>query len=240
MQRRIIAAIAAVVLAGIGAVLLYNYVNTAETRAMSSMESTDVVVVSKTVPAGTLGSGVTSFVELRQLPKIAVVPGALTSIAQLSDPGVVGQLATSSQLEVGEQVLPSQFSEPNTTSSGEVAVPSDMQLISVPVEAPRAVGSTLQPGDKVGIYVTGSDKKSGDPVTALVLRDVLVARVQGAVAGEGDDSAPSNSLIVTFALKPADAGRVVYAEENNKIWLALEPKDGGSGTVVVTPQTVLK
>ncbi|MBI5027819.1 MAG: hypothetical protein HZB48_03210, partial [Actinobacteria bacterium] len=57
MQRRIIAAVAAVLLAGIGAVLLYSYVNTAEARAMSNMAPTSVLVVTKVIPAGTSGSG---------------------------------------------------------------------------------------------------------------------------------------------------------------------------------------
>ena len=234
MQRRIIAAVAAVLLAGIGTILLYTYVNTAEQRAMASMESIDVLVVTKAVPVGTSGADIAPYVELKKLPKVAVASGALTDTTSVTD------LVTNSTLGVGEQVLATRFIQPDTTTNGTVEVPSDMQLVSIPVEAARAVGSSLTAGDKVGVYVTRTDKKSGDPVTALALRSALLVKVQGA-GGSGDTSAaPSGTLILTFALKPADAARVVYAEENNKIWLALEPKDGGTGTVVVTPKTVLK
>src|SRR6185369_9849400 len=63
MQRRVIAAIAAVLLAGIGAVLLYSYVNTADKRAMAGQEATSVLVVTKVVPAGTPSESIAPYVE---------------------------------------------------------------------------------------------------------------------------------------------------------------------------------
>ena len=62
MQRRIIAAVAAVLLAGIGAVLLYSYVNNADARAMATLETTQVLVVTKVIPAGTSGANLAPFV----------------------------------------------------------------------------------------------------------------------------------------------------------------------------------
>src|SRR5918998_3869695 len=53
--RRLIAAIAAMLLAGVGAVLLLGYVGTAERRAMAGMETVQVLVVEKPVPEGTPG-----------------------------------------------------------------------------------------------------------------------------------------------------------------------------------------
>jgi pilus assembly protein CpaB len=235
MQRRIIAAVAAVLLAGIGAVLLYSYVNTAEARAMSKMETTDVLVATKVIPAGTTGSSIAPFVELKKIPAIAVVPGALTNTTDITD------LAAITDVQIGEQILPTRFAAPDTTSTGEVDVPTNMQQVSIPLEAPRAVGAQIKPGDKVGVFLSGDDKKNEDKLTALKLRGVLVVKVQGGTVGNSDDTAaPSGTLVVTLALKPADATRVVYGIENARIWLALEPKDGGNSTYIFNSRTVLQ
>lgn len=237
MQRRVIAAVAAVLLAGIGAVLLYTYVNSAETRAMSNMATTEVLVAAKAVPAGTLGANIGPFVELKKLPRIAVVPNALTSTTEVAD------MVTVSELQVGEQVLASRFAKPDTTTTGEVEVPSDLQLISVPLEVARVVGATIQPGDKVALFFSGDD--DGKPATALALRDVLVVRVQGSrlggEGGEGEEAAaPTGTEIVTLALKAKDSARVVYAAEHNRIWVALEPADGGDELFTVKAGDSLK
>ncbi len=232
MQRRIIAAVAAVLLAGIGAVLLYSYVNTAEARAMSSMSPTSVLVVTKVIPAGTSGSGIAPYVELKKLPQVAVVPGALTDISSITT------LVAASDIQPGEQVLPQRFVAADTTANGDVQVPTNMQLVSIPLDAPRSVGATVLPGDKIAIFVSGDDT-SGKPVTGLALRDVLVVKMQGATAGD-DGAVPSGTQIVTVALPPEEATRVVFAAEHEHVWLALEPKDGGQGTMIVTGKTVLK
>jgi pilus assembly protein CpaB len=236
MQRRIIAAVAAVLLAGIGAVLLYTYVNTAEARAMDSMASTDVLVATTPIPAGTRGDALGPYVALKKLPKISVVEGALTDV------GDVRELVTTSELQIGEQILKTRFAAPDTTSTGEVEVPSDMQLVSVSLDPSRTIGSAIQPGNKIALLITAEDMKTSKPVTAQALRDVLVVNVQGAVAGSGDDSAaPSGSLMLTLALEPADVARVVWAAENAKLWAALEPKDGDhTSNPVITGKNVLK
>ncbi|MFT4110206.1 Flp pilus assembly protein CpaB [Propionicimonas sp.] len=235
MQRRIIAAVAAVLLAGIGAVLLYNYVSNADRRAMANMETTGVLVVTQAVPAGTAGADLTPYVELRQLPKMAIADGALTDTTSVTD------LVTDGTLAVGEQVLSSRFIAPNTTSAGSVEVPADLQQVSIALEATRTVGGSIQAGDKIALLFTGPLKDKDDQVTAQALRDVLVVRVQGASSGSDDDSAPGSGLTLTLALDPANVTRVVWAAENAKIWAALEPKEGSRSSLPwTTGKTVLK
>ena len=207
MQRRLIAAIAAVILAGIGAILLFNYVATADARAMEGQTPTKVLVVTQPIESGTLGSRLAGFVETRELPLKAIVPGALTSLDQ------VAGLATITSLTPGEQLIASRFAEPGTSADGEVAIPNNMQLVTVALEAQRSVGGQLAPGDKVAIYVTQDEK------TQQILQSVLVVK-----AGE-EESAGA----ITLALAPADAQKVILATEASKIWLVKEAKNP-SGT----------
>jgi pilus assembly protein CpaB len=221
MQRRIIAAVVAVVLAGIGAVLLYSYVNNADARAMAQLKTTQVLVATKVIPAGTSGANLAPFVELKTLPQVAVVEGALTTTADVTD------LEASSDFQVGEQVLLSRFVKPNTKVSGQVEVPSDLQQMTVQLSPSRVMGTRIAAGDKVALYI--SVELNQVAVTKLAFRNVLVSDVQGVpvtTTAEGSEVAPSSEVLVTFAIAPKDAGQVVWASEFGRIYLALEPKDG--------------
>ncbi len=224
MQRRILAAVAAVVLAGLGAVLLYTYVNNADARAMASMETTDVLVATKAIPAGTSGADLTPFVETKKLPQVAVGPNAL------SDTSSVTQLVTSTDIQAGEQILLGRFSEPNVTSTGEVDVPSDLQQLTVQLEPKRVIGTKLEAGDKVGLFISVEENQVA--LTKLAFRDVLVSRIQGApsVSDSNGDTAPSSDVLVTLAITPKQATAIVWGHEFGKLYLAVEPKDGDHST----------
>jgi len=236
MQRRIIAAVVAVILAGIGAVLLYSYVNTADARAMDKLDTTLVLVATKVIPAGTSGANLAPFVALKQLPKVAVVDGALTSAVE------VAELETTSDLQVGEQVLASRFAKPDTTADGEIEVPSNLQRFTVQLGPSRVIGTNIAPGDKVGLYISIEENQVA--ITKLALRDVLVAKVQGAPstpAEDGAEVAPSSDVLVTLAIEPATAAQVVWGSEFGKIYLALEPKDGDhTSTPLIRVKTIFK
>ena len=236
MQRRIIAAVAAVILAGIGAVLLYSYVSTADARAMSKLETAEVLVAAKVIPAGTSAANLGPLVELKLLPKVSVVEGALTSVADLAD------LESTSELQVGEQVLASRFSKPNTTSTGEIEVPSNLQQFTVQLDPSRVIGTNVKAGDKVGLYI--SVEVNQVSLTKLALRDVLVANVQGvplAPTGDSGGVAPSSDVLITLAIEPNAAARVVWGAEFGKLYLALEPKGGDhNSTPLVKVKTIFK
>ncbi len=234
MQRRIIAAVAAVLLAGIGAAMLYSYVNTAEARALAKMETTTVLVATKVIPAGTLGADLAPFVALKQLPKIAVVDGTLTDVVN------VGDLVTTSDFQIGEQLLAARFGEPNMTTAGEVDVPSDLQQLTVQLGPDRVIGTNIAPGNKVGVMISKEENQVG--LTKLAFRDVLVTRVQGApgAPAEAGDVAPSSDLLVTLAISPQSAAQIVWGAEFGHLYLVLEPVDGDHDSLpLVKAKTVL-
>jgi pilus assembly protein CpaB len=197
MQRRLIAAIVAIVLAGIGAIMLFNFVSTADTRAMQGLETVKVLVVTTQVPAGTLGSQLGSYVQERALPKVAVVDGALNST------DTIKELAAVTTLEVGEQILPSRFAKQGTSASGGVVVPTNMQTLSMQLDPQRVVGGTLTAGSKVAIYVTVDGT-----TTQQILNGVLVTNVKDGV--------------ITIALEPKNAERVILALEGQRVWVVLD------------------
>ncbi len=238
MRRRLLAALAALVLAALGAVVLLAYVRGADARALAGVQTVDVLVVDRPVPEGTPGEELAELVRTERLPARAAVPGAVTDLVELA-----GRVATV-DLQRGDQLLAARFSAPEDLSvPGTVAPPEGAAEVSLLLEPQRAVGGRLAAGDTVGVHL------SLDGQTHVVLSRVLVTQVQGAPVavadGEGTDTAssggaaPSASLMVTLGLRPEAAEAVVFGMEHGTVWLSLEPEGvDTSGTEVLTPANV--
>jgi pilus assembly protein CpaB len=243
--RRLIAALAAMLLAGVGAVLLLSYVGTADLRAMAGMETVRVLVVEKPVPEGTPGEKLTGLVTTKTLPAKAVVPGTLSSLAPIS-----GRVATT-DLVPGEQLLASRFIDPALlVDPNEVKIPKGMQEVSIALESQRVLGGDLKPGATVGVFISLAKEDERPAQTNLVLNKVLVSKVDGGATAvkpeEGDEpvtgaAVPEGSLMVTLAMTAPNAEKLVFGAEHGKIWLSLEPANATvAGTRVVTESSVYK
>ena len=238
MRRRLLAALAALLLAATGAVVLLAYVRGADARALAGVQTVDVLVVDQPVAEGTPGDDLAGLVRTARLPAKAVVPGGVTDLGQLA-----GQVATS-DLQPGEQLLAARFAAPaDLTVPGTVAPPEGASEVSILLEPQRAVGGRLAAGDTVGVHV------SLEARTHVLLSRVLVTQVQGAPSpapdGQTTDTAaaggaaPSASLMVTLGLRPEAAEAVVFAMEHGTVWLSLEPEGvDPNGTEIVTPENV--
>jgi pilus assembly protein CpaB len=231
LRRRLLAALAALVLAVAGAVVLLAYVRGADARALAGVRTVEVLVVDQLIPEGTPGDDVADLVRTEQLPAKAAVDGRVTDLSTLA-----GQVATV-DLQPGEQLLAGRFAAPEDVAApGTVAPPEGTSEVSVVLEPQRAVGGRLAAGDEIGVYVSmdlenEDGKKIG--VTHATLHGVLVTQVQGAPAPQTDvgtetasssGAAPTGSLMVTLAVPARDAEVVVFGMEHGTVWLALEPE----------------
>ena len=237
MRRRLLAALAALVLAALGAVVLLAYVRGADARALAGVQTVDVLVVDRPVPEGTPGEELAELVRTERLPARAAVPGAVTDLDELA-----GRVATV-DLQPGEQLLATRFAAPEDLSvPGTVAPPEGAAEVSLLLEPQRAVGGRLAAGDTVGVHL------SLDGQTDVVLSRVLVTQVQGAPVVETDTAAaedsgaptaPSQSLLITLAVTAQEAEPIVFGMEHGTLWLSLEPEGAdNSGTTVISPGNV--
>lgn len=235
MPRRIIAAVAAVVLAVVGAVVLVSYVRGADSRAQAGEQLVDVLVVGSEVAPGTSAGELAGSVSVERVPQRLVADDAVSDLAALGD-----QVTTASLLP-GDQLLAGRFADRQSLApAGTVLAPEGLVEISVTLDAQRAVGGVLEAGDKVGIQLTNEESADGG-VTAFsvfrVFRDVLVTRV---VRPEGT-SDPAAPYVVTLALSPQDASVVVLGTESESVWLSLEeasPTSAGQSTATTTTVTL--
>jgi pilus assembly protein CpaB len=239
--RRLLAALAALVLALVGAVVLVAYVRGADARALAGVQTVEVLVVDKPIAEGTPADQLSGLVGTELVPAKSAVPGRVTHLSELAGKVAVVDLAP------GEQLLASRFSDPDALrAGGTVDVPAGDQEISVLLEPQRAIGGRVAAGDKVGVYVS-LKLPDGTGETHSVLHDLLVTQVQGApsattqtAADDGSSpAAPASSLMVTLAVTAQQAEPIVFGMEHGTVWLSLEPEGADNGgTTVINPGNV--
>lgn len=252
MKSRLLAGIAAVVLALVGAVLVVSYASGADERAVKALKPVDVLVVAKPVPAGTAVESLLPFLTAQKLPGTAVAKSALHSLE-----GLAGTV-TAVELLPGEQLLSERLTAPETLqSSGSVPVPEGLQEISFQLDPQRVVGGRLTAGDHIGIFISlkdgGIEATPDKETTQLTLHKVLVTAVQRAASaapspeptegGSGapveDTSLPTGSLLLTVAVSDVNATKIVYGSEFGTLWLSKEPvtaKDSGRPGIMTKPE----
>ena len=235
MKSRLLGGLAALLLAVVGAVLLFVYVQGASARAQAGLEPVNVLVVSEQVPAGTKSSDLAGKVRSEAIPKSAVPVGALTTLEQQE--GKVTAVA----LQPGEQLLAARLVNPRDLAPGTVPVPDGLEEVTLLLAPERILGGRLEAGDTVTIY-SSFDKEDGQ--TGLLFHDVLITAVQKAPtdsknnpgAGSSGQAVemPNGSAFITFARSDADASKLIYSSEFGKIWLAKQTNTTVKSTPPVT------
>lgn len=255
MRTRLLGGVAALIVAIIGTVLLLTYVNGADRRALADVQTQDVYVVQKAIPAGATADAVTAAVALKPLPK-ATIPGDT-----VTDLNALKGKVTSVALEPGEQLLSSRLVDPASLATpGRAQVPSGMQELTVRLPIERVIGGALAPGDTVGVLLSLPKEDNAPAQTELAYHKVLVTAVQlssganaseaasgsqqnGSSSGGGlnsstkSSSQPAGDYLVTIARPAADAERIVYAAEFGKVYLTKEPAAAQENTSGVVDRT---
>lgn len=224
MNKRVIAAMASIILAIVGVVALLNYASGANDRAYNGAKLQNVVQVNEPIAANTKAADVAGKVKTVKLPSSAIAKGAIKNLSE------VAGLSTTTGLEPGEQVLLSRFSASGDapTNKPKSAIPIGMQEVTIPMAAERAVGANLDVGDTVGV-IASYQSKEGDGVTQFIRNRALITRIKVGIAGQ--EAATGATQMITLAVTTRDAGKIVNAIEFGKVWLTKQNADtlGGQG-----------
>jgi pilus assembly protein CpaB len=218
----------AVVFAAVAAGAVFMYVRGIEQQNRAEAQSVPVVVSKEDIPPGTklnplLSAGMFTSAEF---PRTVLIRGVVTSLQQLQ-----GQ-ETSSPILAGEQISVARLRGEAEFGGGVLGIPPHHKAVTVPLEMHRAVGGVLRAGDHVSVYTTFQEAEQtagaagpGDVpgVTITLVPDVQVLHVAVPQSSGLGTSAAANSLMVTLALRPGDAQRVVFAAERGQLWLGLLP-----------------
>jgi pilus assembly protein CpaB len=228
MGRRTLLLVAAVVLAGLGATLVFLYAHGADQRAAKGQELQNVLVATATIPAGTSGASLngSSSVELREVASNSVAPGALTSLDSVS------HLLTTAPIYAGEQLLAADFGPAEVQTS--LPIPAGLMAVSIQLGDPERVAGFVTNGSEVAVYVTIANT---DPTTQAREPDateILLPRVT--VIGVGNTSLVTQTstdqtgqqnteqipkTILTLAVTQDEATRLIHATQKGELYLAL-------------------
>jgi pilus assembly protein CpaB len=239
----------AVVLALIGALLVFTYAQNANQRAMQELAPKEVLVVQKEVPAGTTAEALAEYVAVEPQPSGAVPASALASLDDSAGKVTAVDLVAGEQLVEERLVDPSEIEAP-----GSVEVPKGLQEVTFLLEPQRIVGGKVAAGDTIGLFVSFEGAESevegegsgaggtelGTALTQQVLHKTLVTGLQRAEAtaetADSPESAdspaepnpaalPAGSMMVTVAVNDVEAAKIIYANEFGRLWLTKEPKE---------------
>jgi pilus assembly protein CpaB len=256
MARRSLAVLFAVTLAVVGAVLVLVYARSADARALQGQQVVDVYVATKDIPAGTSAKSAVDRGWLRKesFAQKGVPTGALTEVA-----GPVTQMVATTDIAAGEIVLSKRFGD-QQLGKAAVTVPEGSVAVTVQLTDPARIGPFLRPGSKIAIYETFNAKdgkatgarpdgaKLSTDKDDLHVTRVLLPSVE--VLGVGDDTLSGSaspqdeqksggqgvaSALVTVAVSPVDAQRLVHATQTGTLYAVLL----GAGAEVKAGQSVL-
>jgi pilus assembly protein CpaB len=243
--RRILAIVAAVVLALLGAVLVLLYAARADERAVQAQSPTTVYVTRDRVPAGlSLREAVrTDLIAETQVPSASKPTGALESID-----GTTASLLALTDLAPGQIVLSAAFGE-RPEGVQKINVPAGMVAVSVELSDPARVGKFVTPGSRITVFATyelrslSEDSEAAAQFNELDASETSVWLPDVEVLAMGEDSlaptvrptqdeeAPAQtsndrpSYLVTVAVTPQDAAKLVHGINRHILYLGLRGED---------------
>jgi Flp pilus assembly protein CpaB len=248
MKGRGLVVFLALVMATLATVGVFLYTQNAE-KGPAVGEMVAVVVSNEDIPANTNLNVLIAEDQFKiiQVPEVAVVEGAVTSVDQLRDK------TNSLPILAGEQIPIARIQGEGTVPGGALGIPNGHLAITVAVDAPRAVAGAIGVGDNLTIYGTFSGLETPSGKKLPTMTTVVVPMVEVLAVYQpnyGDDSGGltgaasqrgSGTVTMTLALTPVDAQRMVLTMETAAVWFGLLPPNAdGTQLQKVTIVQVIK
>lgn len=224
MDRRKLLLAAAAVVAALGAVLVFVYVQGADNRAEQQFDTVEVLRATGTItPGETIESAASAGkLQLQAVAQNQVLPGAQTSTEALA-----GRYANTT-IYPGEQIIAEKFG--TDASPSALTVPSGKVAASVNLTDPARVAGFVNPGSEVAVYYTGTGA-DGEQFSRLLLTPIQVIAVGSTTPGTPATSTADGTqtaevlprTLLTLALAPDQVEKVTLAARSGELSMALLP-----------------
>jgi pilus assembly protein CpaB len=236
MTRRTIILLIAVLLAALGALMVWLYVRNVQAGVAAEEKPTPVLVAQTPIAAGTTGAAAqeaAAFTTI-EVPAYAVAEGALNSPESILNQVALVPIAT------GEQILSSKFGTPGEVEA--FTIPDGLLAASFQLSDPARVAGFIKPSSDVAIFVTTAQPPEGEAPVApgadvppdQSFTSVVLPRVEVLATGqttvksitttneEGEQQTEQISLaILTLALSQADAQKIILAQTQGELYFGL-------------------
>ena len=251
MRRRLLAILAAAVLAVVGCLAVVAYVRGADQRALAGRQAVWVLVSKQRVPAGTSAAGIRDggYTERVAMPADTVPGTALAALDHQLD-----GLVLTADLPTSQLLLHGMFAAPSQVTGG-LAVPDGKLAVSVQMTAAGRVAGYVRPGSRVAVFSTFTMREgrgrvpAGDGLSSghdyNQATRVLLPRVEVIAVGErgaagattaGDTPASASdvgspggsaatkasvTMLVTVAVTQEEAEKLIHVSLTGTLTLAL-------------------
>jgi pilus assembly protein CpaB len=224
MDRRRILLVAAVLVAAMGAVLVFLYVQGADNRAEDRFDTVEVLKATQIIEAGELieDAQAAGKLTIAQVTQDQVLVGAQT------DTETIAGTRAMQTIYPGEQIVADKFST-GLPASTTLPQPDDGKIaMSVNLTDPSRVAGFVNPGSEVAIFVTGVDGE-GTSYSRLLLTRVTVLAVGNTTpvaTTTTDESGASTTeqlprTLITISVDQRQMEKVLFAQSNGELAFAL-------------------
>lgn len=211
----------AVGLAVAAALLTVFYVSNYKDSVRSEGETVTVVVASRDIKPGTLGSQVVSekMLTTQDIPRKAIVNGTI------SRPEDVKNLIVTQPIYIGEQVTARRFG-PVTEAGVRTQLKGTYRAMQFKGDPNQILAGVLRPGDHVDVVasIKWPNEQSSYHFAKVILRDVLVLRTSGAASESAAIVPGGEGNWVMLRVTDAQSQSMIHAySHGDSWWLSLRP-----------------
>jgi Flp pilus assembly protein CpaB len=254
MRKLNVTVIVGIVVALIGAGLVFVYGHNVDNKISDGKHTVDVLVADQVLGSGMSAGDVVSHVHVAQIPSAYVVKNAIAATSSLTATGASSAVLVGS-VPQGGQLSYNDFA--NAATAGRLAPSKGNVALSIETPVSSGVARYLQPGQMVDVFATyagggSSGSNSGGQETKLFASGVKVLSVSiadptttdGSNSSDNSDastSTPSGSVVVLLDVSPRNAQKVVNAVTAGSVYLAYTtsatdktPQTDSSSTVLAS------
>lgn len=210
----------AVALGLVAALLTSFYVTNYQRNVRADEANVPIFVAARDIPAGTSGADITrrGLLEKSEIVRRSVVPGAISSPAQLED------LVATQPIYAREQVSTRRFASPAERGIRS-QLKGTMRAFQLPGNQNQLLAGTLKPGDRVDVVASLKPDPNRDVfATRIVLRDIEVLRASGGAGATDASIAGSNGgLSVLLAVTDTQVQKLFFVTTQGDWSLQLRP-----------------
>ena len=229
MDRRRILLVAAVLVAALGAVLVFLYVQGADSRAEKRFDTVEVLKATQIIEPG---EAIEDALAAGKVVPAAVAQDQLLSGAQADTEQIAGMKAMQT-IYPGEQIVADKFGTNVAASSSLPFVDEGKIAMSVNLTDPSRVAGFVNPGSEVAIFLTGTDEVEGKQFSRLLLDRVTVLAVGNTTpvsTTTTDETGASTTeqlprTLLTISVEQRQMEKVLYAQSTGELAFGLLTED---------------
>jgi pilus assembly protein CpaB len=204
----------AVIIALITSVLIYNFLQRKARVKEVALETLPIAVAKVDLNWGTVISK--EVIEMKPFLKKTLPGGYFSDLSFLTGRVLI------SPVKANEPIFESKLA-PTTIKTGGVAavVSPKKRAVAVKVDKVIGVAGFIYPGNRVDVLVTIATQKTSEPITKIVLENILVLAAGPEIQAKGKEEKATPVDVITLEVTPEEAEKLALAATEGKLQLAL-------------------